>query len=353
LKVIDGIAVSPEGVPLGVSTLTWWTREQRVDRSRPSCARKVKDRETQRWLDSIEDVCQSLPLHAPSTRAWFQLDRGADAAPVLLCLSESKQWFTVRASFNRRLRTRPGQPRCYLRDALADAPLLGTFSLHVLPGPHRTERHAQMEMRATTVPLDLLNAWTKARRRLSVHAVWVREKSRVPKGEKPIEWRLLTNHPIDTAEDVRLVVASYAQRWRIEEVHRTWKTGACNVEQTQLRAKEQVLKWATILAAVALRIERLKYLSRQKPDLPATVELQPVEIKALILLKRTEKKKTEHIANKVPTIGDATRWIAELGGYTGKSSGGPPGSITIGRGLERLRIAAQLLKSLEDAGKLR
>ena len=32
----------------------------------------------------------------------------------------------------------------------------------------------------------------------------------------------------------------------------------------------------------------------------------------------------------------AALWLAELGGYTGKWSGGPPGSTTIGRGLERV-----------------
>jgi hypothetical protein len=33
------------------------------------------------------------------------------------------------------------------------------------------------------------------------------------------------------------------------------------------------MKWATILAAVALRTERLKKLARETPDLQASVEL--------------------------------------------------------------------------------
>ncbi|WP_338046665.1 transposase [Polyangium spumosum] len=161
----------------------------------------------------------------------------------------------------------------------------------------------------------------------------------------------MTNHPITTLEDACLVVFGYTQRWRIEEFHRTWKQGGCNVEATQLQTSEHVKRWATLLAAVAMRIERLKYLSRNQPDLPATEELSRYEIDALILKRR--KRKNPGIPDGILTIGIATQWIAELGGYTGKSSGGPPGSITIGRGLERLAPVAETLQQLDEAGLLR
>jgi hypothetical protein len=37
----------------------------------------------------------------------------------------------------------------------------------------------------------------------------------------------------------------------------------------------------------------------------------------------------------------AVLYVAEFGGYTGKSSGGPPGSTTIARGLERLQLVVE------------
>jgi len=40
------------------------------------------------------------------------------------------------------------------------------------------------------------------------------------------------------------------------------------------------------------------------------------------------------------------RGLAELGGYTGKSSGGPPGTITISRGLAKVRAAADAIAAL-------
>jgi hypothetical protein len=110
---------------------------------------------------------------------------------------------------------------------------------------------------------------------------------------------------------------------------------------------------ATLLAAVATRVERLKHLARETPDAPASVELSEAEIQATILLKREYKKRTETIPDSMPTIAQATHWIAQLGGYTGKSSGGPPGSVTIGRGLRDVLVAARLLANLGIAKTMR
>jgi hypothetical protein len=98
---------------------------------------------------------------------------------------------------------------------------------------------------------------------------------------------------------------------------------------------------------------RIKVLSREQPDLPASHELKPYEIRALILMKREHKKRTETIPDSMPSLAQATIWLAELGGYTGKSSGGPPGSITIRRGLDFIKPAAIAIQALEKAGKLR
>lgn len=48
----------------------------------------------------------------------------------------------------------------------------------------------------------------------------------------------------------------------------------------------------------------------------------------------------------IPPIGEVVRWAADLGGYVGKSSGGPPGTIVLGRGLYNLREAANLMEAL-------
>ena len=207
-----------------------------------------------------------------------------------------------------------------------------------------------MVVRVGRVALRLRDRRTRRITPLEVTAVWTRENGTTPADEEPIDWLLLTNYPVTTLEQAHEVIAGYATRWRVEECHKTWKSDGCNVEDTQLHSANAVMKWATILAAVAARIERLKRLARKHPDLPATVELAPIEVRALVLLKRRYKNAKESIRDD-PTIKDAVLWIAQLGGYTGKSSGGPPGALTIRRGLERLNAAVEMLVALTAEGE--
>jgi len=97
-----------------------------------------------------------------------------------------------------------------------------------------------------------------------------------------------------------------------------------------------------MLATVAVRAERLKQLARTNPDAPATIELSEVEIRALIIAKRRIKTRVETVPDGIPTIAQATLWIADLGGYAGHyKKGRQPGTVTIARGLNDLAIWTQ------------
>lgn len=350
LKVVCGLAIDRQGVPCGLTSMQWWVREQK---RRPNSAkRSLQDKELGNWDHVVTETCERLATQAPGCRAWFQLDREADAWQLLLELSTSGHWFTVRSKANRRVMSETGARR-YVRDELKrPGARKGSVLLPISAAPGRTERMARMSVYAAPVTLSL-REWTKRRRALPVYAVLLRESSRVPAGEKPIEWLLYTNFPVHTLEDARWVAYGYSLRWRIEDFFRTWKTGQCHAESTQLQGTNQVKIWASMLAATATRTERLKHLARTQPDVPATEELAPHEVEALVLLKRKHKKKNEQIPDGIPTIAQAVLWVAQLGGYTGKSSGGPPGSVTISRGLERLAPAAEMLRVMRENGLVR
>ncbi|RYZ65150.1 MAG: IS4 family transposase [Proteobacteria bacterium] len=353
LKMINAYAVSPKGVPLGVTAQVWWSRVAHNKRGDHQ-ARRLGDKETRHWVEAIDRTCETMERIAPETRAWFQLDREADGVHTLRALDRTGHFFTVRSGHDRRLTRAHGAARGYLRPTLGRERCRGHYDLSVSPAPGRRARIARMVVRFADVTLRMRDKATGRATELTLTAVSARESRTVPRGEKRLEWTLLTHRPVQSFEDAYRVVYGYALRWRIEELHRTWKSGACDVERSQLRKKDHIVKWATLMVAVASRIERLKVLSRTEPERPASDELTPHEIKALVLTRRRTKKRTDPEPSPRPTLGEAVRWVADIGGYTGpKVSGGPPGAVTIRRGLEKVIPVALALELLEREGLLR
>jgi hypothetical protein len=350
LKVISSLAMADDGVPIGVLAQSWWTRpyappRTSKQRKRDRTKKKPAEKETARWLEVIERSAGRL--ESVDALGWFQLDREADAWPLLFALAGNGHWFTVRSSWNRLL-AGVGDKQ-YLRARMATTRPIGGYEVDVPERGRRKARHAHMLVHVARVTLLLREKKNgKKARPLELNVVWTHEQGTTPRGEAPLNWMLLTNAPIATLTDALGVVDGYTMRWRIEEFHRSWKTGRCDVECTQLRSREAVVCWATMLAVIAARAERIKRLGRQQPERPASDELSDVEIEVLIALKRRIKKRSEEVPDRMPTMAQASRWLADIGGYTGPSSGGPPGSITIGRGLERVQIGAEAVLALRQ-----
>ena len=346
VKVISALAISEKGVPLGLASQVWWKRPTPSGKRKHRDLRRTEEKEVQRWLDTMERSREVMSEHAPQTKLWFQLDREGDAWPILQSADLNGHWFTIRGNHNRRVLLKKGR-QSYLRDVLAKQPVVTHYELQVSGAPKRTARVARMSVRACSMTLDFRDKRTKKHFPKQVHVVLAREQGTTPTGEKPIEWLLLTNRPIATVEGIKQIVFGYAQRWRIEDFHRTWKSGTCRVEESQLRSAEALIKWATILAAVAVRAERIKLLSRKEPDRPASDEFSPVEIRAITLLRFGKSAKKHLGDSQMPTLAQVTLWLAQIGGYTGKSSGGPPGSVTLTRGLKEVAVAVRTLEATE------
>jgi hypothetical protein len=345
LKVMNAMVLSADGVPLGISSQRYWVRTEKRRREHRDELRP-QEKETRHWLDAMKQTREVMAEHAPSTRCWFQLDREGDAWPMLKEAGLDEHWFTIRAC-RKRWVIQPDGTQIDLWHCLSRQRVETTYALTVSAAGRRKAREANMVVRACKVTLRIRDKRTKEVSPLDINVVQAFEHGTTPAGEKPIQWTLLTNRPIGSIKDITDVIEGYSMRWRIEELHRTWKSGACSVEDSQLRSASAAIKWATILMGVAARIERIKQLSREQPELPATDEFSPAEIKAAALLYWGKASKAKLKEGSTPTVAEVTLWIAYLGGYTGKtSSGGPPGSITLSRGLESVRVAAQAIEAM-------
>jgi hypothetical protein len=337
--VMTALAVLPGGMPVGVLGQEYWTRPAKK-KQRSKQKRLVKQTETQKWLDTMAQAREALAHEAPGTKPWFQLDRGGDAWPVILDVLRPGELATIRANHDRQLAGTSKR----LWEKLESQPVLTTYDYIVPRSAGRPTRELFLQVRAARVDLELFDTDQREHVRAPLWAVLVKESKLTAVGRASVEWLLLTTSPVETADDALMVVDGYAQRWRVEDFHRTWKSGACNVEENQLRDFDNVKRWAVLQASLAVRILRLAHVARTTPKQPATVELSLGEIQAIAIDREQPVPLTPN-ASSMPTITTALTWLAEIGGYTGKSSGGPPGAKVVARGLLRIEALVAALDS--------
>ena len=338
-EVMSALALTSDGVPLGLCAQTFWARR---GPPRRGSKRPPSQRESRYWDRLLDEVtahfCNANEGASIPCRPHFLFDRGADTWSVLRRAHALRSFadVTVRAAQDRRVRD---ERALYLWEKLNCTAACCGYLLDVPGSATRTARRARMSVRASHVTLKLTGGEP-----IELGAVLVQEVDESPRGEEPIEWLLLTTQRLDTTADALDVVRGYCLRWRVEEFHKTWKSGLCKVESTQLRSGTVIQKWAMILGAVATRALHLTYAARTTPEVPAESEFSSDEIEAVIALRRPKGVRLDDR----PSLQKVVRWIADLGGYTGKSSGGPPGAIVIGRGLRDVQAAASAIRNLRE-----
>lgn len=346
LLAMSALVVSDSGQPLGLAAQKLWVRPERSGRKEGG--RPKHGGESAYWREVLEECRSVFADERPEVTPWFQLDRGGDCWQVLQFAAEAHLLVTVRATYDRRLdethhrlwqhveRTRVlartevvvGEKPASWKKKRVD----GKQTMELVP-PQKA-RVAYVAIRAATVTLQVNTPEGVVP--CSFNVVHVRELGR---RSHKLEWMLLTTHAIATLDEVHEVIRGYAMRWRVEDFHRAWKSGVCNVEDTQLRSRHALFKWVTLLAAVATRAQRLTHQARQTPDVPASSELSKIELRALTFLRKPRPNDPA-----VPTLQQAVEWIAELGGWGGRWNG-PPGPIVIARGLYDLAVAVRVLQN--------
>ena len=346
IQAMTALAVRSDGQALGILAQQWWVRSRKRPQRRGGSSkddpRPREVRESFHWVRCLREAQGHLHNEAPTSRAWYQIDRGGDCLPVLAATIDEGYMVTVRARHNRRLAWTG-----HLISSVRRRPVGGYYEVNVPERPHQTPRLARLAVRFFRAPLSL--PLTRHRdRTVWMNVVYAREVG-APAGQKPLSWMLLTNVAVNTLRDALRVVEAYTSRWRIEEFHKAWKSGACGIESSQLRARDHFIRWATIMAAVAARLERIKRRSREQPDLPASVEYSQDEIDATILLRSNETR-VVYKPGDVPTLGEVTRWIADLGGYMGSRKSPPPGTVVLRRGLEQVSAAALAIRAMRGGG---
>lgn len=325
----------------GVVNCEVYAREAGAQRARQAGERNrqsAMQKESHRWIRSLQHtavLCEQLP----QAQALISIaDREADMyelfVEALRLQGEQAGRFhvLVRAQHDRQLEDEQNR----LWDHLAEQPACVCWSLE-LPAPKglhsRQVRHVEALWQSVTLAVPAHQKKHHGHEQpITLTAIIVREPM-PPPGQSALEWVLLTTWPVNCASEAQRVVRWYARRWQIEVLHRVWKTG-CAVEHRRLQDPRAAKVMIVVDLLTAVRLMTLNSAARFAPNASADGWLDPEEQE--VLRAKFESPKTG-TAGRPLTIGQALRWISQLGGHRGAPSSPPPGPDSLWRGLLRLQ----------------
>jgi hypothetical protein len=320
------LAVSAAGVPLGPLHQHTWTRDPKALGKRALRNKKeTADKESQRWLDALAATEAALPVDQPVITV---ADREADFYDLFAAPRRPGSHLLIRAKPRRRVR----QVERLLGHAVRATAAAGTMTVDLRRGDDRPPRQAVLTVRFAAV--DIAPPSTHPRRKELPHlrlTAILAEEEDPPAGQEPVRWWLLTTLPITSLADAVQAVGWYALRWLVERYHYVLKSG-CRIERLQLETAERLQRALATYAVVAWRLLWLTYEARRNPETSCEAVLPREQWQ--VLYQVVEKSKP--LPASPPSLREAVRQIARLGGFLARKGDGEPGVKTIWRGLRRL-----------------
>jgi len=337
LLLHDTLAFTPEGTPLGVLDGQCWARDPRAfGKKHLRYARPIEQKESHRWVRSFQQVA-AAQRQCPQTLLVSVGDREADIYELLALAVRDPAGpkLLVRAERDRLV----AEGHAHVWDWLAAQPGGGVQELALPRRGKRPARRARLEVRYAQVRLKP----PKRKRQWPEVTLWAVLATEVgaARGEEPLRWMLLTTLAVRTFEDATRILTWYTRRWGIEVYHRTLKSG-CRIEERQLGSADRLEACLAIDLVVAWRIFHLTKLGRETPDVPCSVFFDEAEWKALAAYA------SQHPIPPAtpPTLREAVRLVATLGGFLGRKGDGEPGTQTLWLGLQRLDDLTAMWKLL-------
>ena len=292
----------------------------------------IEQKESHRWL---KGAAQAKAVLAEAATVTVIDDREADIYEKWDRLPDARTHLLTRASRDR---------------ALADGgrlfPILTGFTeahrymVDIPPRPgKRSARRACMAVRFGRVRIRRPGNCSDANAsdEITLFAIEVRELD-PPRGEKPILWRLVTTHTVESVAQALTVIGWYRLRWHIEQLFRTLKRQGLRIEQSVVEDGEILEKLvivALIAAAITMQLVLARTAAAGGPPVNRVFDAEQIEV--LRALQKTLQGATSKQQNPHPpeSLAWAAWTIARLGGWTGYESDRSMGPITMRDGLKR------------------
>ncbi len=323
------------GVPLGFSYLKLWNRdfEKQNKHTRKYKQQPIEEKESYRLIE-----CGQISKERLSTASKITIiaDRESDIYEEFVEVPDEKTELIIRSRTDRVLKEGDS-----LYKLINSTNVCGSYELKVRSTATRQARNTVIEVKYAKVKIKKpYNLYKKKEipDYIELTAVEAKETTeKVPKGEKPIHWILLTTHEVNRIEDAFQIIAWYGMRWQIELLFATMKSKGMNIEASELESGKALKSMCVFALHASLLINQLRLLRNDTSGIKATIAFTKKQIELLKILSKRYEGKTEKQKNpyKEGTIAWAAWTIARIGGWKGYTSESPPGNKTFKWGVDR------------------
>jgi hypothetical protein len=325
----SSLAISPEGLPLGLLGQEVWVREE-AEGSKAS-NRPIAEKESYKWIKALHESSRDIPAEVELVQV---SDQESDIYEYLSEPRADNLELLVRSYQSRKTVDEQKEVRSKLRTSR----VRGKIEVEVRKTPERPGRIATCQVyyeRVKIRPPQPRPGLPSGLKPVTLSAVLIREMT-PPDGVEGLEWLLLTTLEVFNFDQACEIIRYYTLRWLVERFHFVLKSG-CALEDRQFRRADRLQRFLALANIVAWRLLWLTYLGRGRPDLPCTVAFEDYEWQALY----SYIHKTAVFPNGPPTLQQVTLWVAQLGGFLGRKGDGYPGVKVLWRGWQRLFDIAQ------------
>lgn len=363
-------ALDQDGLPLGVVDQVVWTRDpsslESSSKERESFRRRAcfEEKESRRWLEMLQSG-EQIARTMPETQFVMVSDSESDLYE-LFCESDdlAENFDFIIRGFRehnivsaRDVGNQQEIAATNVTEAFEQATTrfqvtvdVSSRDAPVMPDDKKRKRKQARPSRQATLSVRTIQVTLQGPRRpgggslrdVTINVVQSIEEH-PPEGEEPVGWILYTTLPIDRIEQVQEVLDGYGMRWPVEEFFKTLKSGM-KVEDMKYEELSRYQVAFAILMVVGWRVEYLKHAARNDPEASAEDYFEPYQWIAIMIFVT----KTRPDPGQPPSMSEFMSLIAQLGGYINKKSQGPPGSITIWRGMRQFETITQAYKAFTE-----
>lgn len=323
----SSLAVTTEGLPLGLCAIKFWNREKfkgtnalkkRINPTRVP----IEEKESIRWLDNLR---QSTARFGSPDRCVHVGDRESDIYELFCTARDVGTHFLLRTCVDRLT----GDGTHTVAAEMKEVDCKGLHRIEVLDRKGNPSE-AVLELRYCRI--QVLPPIGKQSRypALELTVLHATERGK-PRGRDRIVWKLITDLPITSRACAIEKLGWYAMRWKIETFHKIMKSG-CRAEQSKLRTAERLVNLLATFCVLSWRIFWLTMLNRSTTHIRPTPVFTPLEV---ALLSRLAPLPKRHKSDRV-TLTTCVTQLARLGGYLARAGDPHPGNMVIWRGLARL-----------------